>query len=128
MVMLLAIPLVPLVGRITAVAFILYFPVIILDLLVVERLLRLEYNLRLARHDREPHDYVFVPPEKDFGVLAALRNTRARKIVFIRWLLSTPEWVRTNRNARLLIWLHRLLAFGVFLPLLSLVVLALLQG
>jgi hypothetical protein len=120
-------PLVPLVGRITVAAFILYLPAIIADVFVVEHLLRLEYNLNHLRHNTETHDYVFVPPEKDFGVLAALHNRRARKIVFLRWLFSTPQWVHTQRNARRLIWLHRLFAFGLFLPLLSLVVLALLQ-
>jgi hypothetical protein len=112
-------------------ALILFFPLGIVDFIVVDRLIRLEYrNWRKEwEKDGRPHGYLFVAPEsKSFGgLLVSLRSSRALRTVWIEWLFKTPEWMAKQEGARRLIWFHRCLVFTLWLPFLCLILLAFLQ-
>jgi hypothetical protein len=111
--------------------FILFFPLLIADYVVLDRLIRLEYgNWRKEWiNDGRPHGFFFVPPEsKTFsGVFVSLRSTRALRTIFYEWLFVTPDWMRRQPTARRLLWAHRSLIAILFAPFIALVVLAFLQ-
>ena len=119
------------IDHLLPVALVLFFPLGIVDFIVLDRLIRLEYrNWRKEwQKDGRPHGYFFVPAEsKSFGgLLVSLRSSRALRTVWIEWLFKTPEWMVKQDGARRLIWLHRCLVVTLWLPFLCLIVLAFLQ-
>ena len=114
-----------------ALPFILFFPLVIGDYIVLDRLIHLEYsNWRKEwLKDGRPHGFFFVPPEsKTFsGVFVSLRSSRALRTVFYEWLFTTPDWMLRQSTARWLLLAHRCLIFVLFAPFIGLVVLAFLQ-
>ena len=109
----------------------LFFPLLIVDFIVIDRLLRWEYvNAKKAwTADGRPHGYFWVPPESAAfgGLLVSLRSSRALRSITVEWLFKTPNWMSKHKRARLLLWLHRLLVSAIYLPLIGLLVLAVFQ-
>ena len=116
------------IDHLLPLSLILFFPLGIVDFIVLDRLVRFEYvNWRMEwEKDGRPHGYLFFPPEsKSFGgLLVSLRSSRALRTVWIEWLFKTPEWMANQEGAQRLIWLHRCLVFTLWFPFLSLIVLA----
>ena len=108
--------------RLISIALISFFPLMILDFIVMDRLVRLEYthHRRAWEKSGSPHGYFWVPPEsKMFGGLwVSYRSSRALRKITRAWLFKTPEWIRQQDGAHLLLWLHRCLflsCLGCFL-------------
>ena len=93
------------------IIFLCLFPVLIAAFIVFDRLVRLEYSdhRRAWEADGRPHGFFWVPREVTFagGWLVSLGSSAARMRKSYVWLFSTPDWVRTDNNARrLLYWLR----------------------
>lgn len=119
-----------LIDYLVRATLILFFPLLIVDFIVIDRLLRWEYidANREWIADGRPHGYFWVPTEaKAGGLLVSLRSSRALRSITVNWLFKTPEWIAKNERARLLLWIHRLIVFAIYLPLVSLLMLAALQ-
>jgi hypothetical protein len=89
------------------VVFILFFPLLIADFLVTDRLLRLEYFAARQEwnDDGKPHGYFWIPAEAKTsgGWFARPGSSRAlRKVAFI-WIFKTPAWVSQLEVARRLL-------------------------
>ena len=123
--------MIPAIDILLPLALILIFPLGIVDFIVLDRLVRLEYrNWRIEwQRDGRPHGYFFVPPESTSfgGLLVSLRSSRALRTLTLEWTFRTPEWMAKQEGARALLWLHRCLIFLVWLPFLCLIVLAFIQ-
>lgn len=115
-----------LVDRFLPVALISFFPLLVLDLLVVDRLVRLEYNFyrRSWEKDGKPIGPFFIPPQSRMfgGVWVSLKSHHALNKITVAWIFKTPQWVRDEVPAKWLLLLHRLLwaslllmIFGPFL-------------
>ena len=112
-------------------AFILFFALLIIDFFVLDCLLRWEYRDASEAWDADgrPHGYFWIPPESKVlgGLLVSLRSGRALRRITFEWFFKTPEWMLKQDGARLLLWLHRMLVFTIYLPLIFLIALAVFQ-
>lgn len=116
----------PLVDRLLPVALISIAPLLVLDFVVVDRLVRLEYNFyrRSWEKDGKPIGPFFIPPQSRMfgGLWVSVKSRHALNKITIAWIFKTPQWVRDEAPASRLLLLHRLLwssllliMFGPFL-------------
>jgi hypothetical protein len=114
------------VDRLLPVALISFFPLLVLDSVVVDRLVRLEYSFhrRSWEKDGKPLGPFFVPPQSRMfgGLWVSLKSRHALNKITVAWIFKTPQWVRDETPASRLLLLHRLLwssllliIFGPFL-------------
>ena len=123
--------MIPILDYMIRAALISFFPLLIADCIVLDRLVRLEYSNWKKEWDKDgrPHGYFWVPPESKIfgGLLVSVRSSRALRNITLEWFFQTPGWMARQETARRLLWLHRLLVVALWLPIISLFWLALRQ-
>jgi len=83
-------------------------PACIGALVTTDLLVRLEFNFHPEdwKADGEPFGVVWTPPGRKRGLAYALGNFGITGLSW-RWLLSTPDWIRTDARAlRLVRWMR----------------------
>lgn len=98
-----------------AITLLLLFLVLFSAFFVFDQIIRLEYKMYRRNWDEDgrPHGFFWIPKESKGlgGWVVKGGSTLARNRLALRYLFSTPEWVRQDKNAkRLLLWL-RILVF-----------------
>ncbi len=94
--------MIALIDYLVRAAFILFFPVLIADFFVIDRLLRSEYidAKKEWNDDGKPRGFFWVPPELKprRGLLVSLRSSRALKSITVEWLFKTPQWMAKHEK------------------------------
>lgn len=81
-----------------------------------DKLVRLEYRCYRGawEADGQPHGFFWIPGEvvRWGGWIVSARSSIASRRCAIAWLLSTPDWVRNDPDAkRLLLWMRVMVGF-----------------
>ena len=92
-------------------------------LVLFDMLIRREYSAHRRNwvSDGRPIGFFFVPNETTMakGILVNPGSSLARRKAAYGWLFSSPDWVATDRTARRLLLLLRVVFFGWYAALIG---------